>query len=128
MNIDDLTVGQVKEIAGLINGNTVQSTPVEKNPAIGKYCIVRCRNAGVHAGIVKQANAEFVELENSRRMWRWKTDFTLSEAAVNGINASESKIAVEVETLIIPLIDVAELIPASKKAQKTIESAETYKV
>ena len=96
-----------------------------KNPAIGKYCIMRCQKAGVHAGIVKQANADFVELSDSRRLWQWKSGFTLSEAAKEGIQ-SDSKIATTIETLIIPMSDVGELIPTTDKARKTIEGAKEY--
>ena len=112
-----------------INKITIGFAPIPpksfKNPAIGKYCIVRCRNAGVHAGIVKQANAEFIELEDSRRLWFWKSAFTLSEAAKEGVT-NESKIATPLGILVIPINDVCELIPTSDNARKSIEGAKEY--
>ena len=129
-NINELTIGQAKEIAAIfgLTGGVHQTTSIptgNPNPAIGKYCIVRCHNAGVHAGIVKQANAEFVELEDSRRLWFWKSAFTLSEAANEGVT-SESKIAAPLSVLVIPINDVCELIPTSDKARKSIEGAKEY--
>ena len=92
-------------------------------PVIGKYCIVRCRNAGVHAGTVVSADASFVVLSDSRRLWRWKTKFTLSEAAVHGIENDGSRVACVVPVLLIPTVDVAEIIPMSEDAATTIRRA-----
>ena len=134
IDINKLTIGEAKQLIKDLAG--FQSKKIEsefepvpsksfKNPSIGKYCIVRCRNAGVHAGIVKQANAEFVELKDSRRLWFWKSAFTLSEAANEGVT-SESKIAAPLAVLVIPTNDVCELIPTSDKARKSIEGAKEY--
>lgn len=130
MDIDTLTIGQAKEIAKLLNGTLQQGTSKQekehgKNPAIGQYCIVRCNLAGVHAGIVDEANSEFTVLVNSGRMWYWKSKFTLSEAANTGIEDG-SKIAAPLDQLIIPTRDIAEYIPTSAKARKTIEGAKIY--
>lgn len=119
-----MKVGELMEIAAMFNGNNNKAT--SKNPAIGKYCIVRCRNAGVHAGIIEDANSEFLVMRNSRRMWQWKTKFTLSEASKTGIIADGSKIATEIDMLIIPMIDVAEFLPCTDKAKKTITEAIEY--
>jgi len=47
MNLDDLTLGQAKDLANLFNGNNltpkVSSSNILKD-AIGKYVIVRTRN------------------------------------------------------------------------------------
>ena len=123
MNIDSLTIGEAKELVKPFGGNTHEPKPI--NPAIGKYCIVRCRNAGVHAGVVVQANDSFVELKDSRRLWCWKTTFTLSEGANDGFESS-SKIAAKIDQLIIPASDVAEFLPATNKARKSIEEANDY--
>lgn len=36
---------------------------------IGKKAIIRCRDAGVHYGIVEQVEGKNVILANSRRLW-----------------------------------------------------------
>ena len=135
IDINKLTIGEVKQIVKEFMGlqqpkkEVVEVEPAfrpsPKNPAVGKYCIVRCQKAGVHAGIVKQANSDFVELSDSRRLWQWKSGFTLSEAAKEGIQ-TDSKIATTIDTLIIPMSDVGELIPTTDKARKTIEGAKEY--
>ena len=126
IDINNLTIKQARELVAMFGKIDTTKPPVaQANPAIGKYCIVRCQKAGVHAGIVKQANSEFVELENSRRLWQWKSGFTLSEAAKDGIQ-SGSKIATVIDTLIIPMSDVGEFIPTTDKARKTIEGAKEY--
>lgn len=127
MDIETLTVGDIRKLAAMVNGglaNVLASGATVSDPSIGKYCIVRCRNAGVHAGVVVYADSNNVVLENSRRMWRWNSRFTLTEAAIHGINADKSKIA---EILNVPLVlnaaDVCERIPCSAQARLTIEEA-----
>ena len=34
-------------------------------PSVGRYCIVRCRDAGVHAGMVESANVVHVPAASS---------------------------------------------------------------
>ena len=55
----------------------------------GDYVIVRCRNAGVHAGYLKMRGEGIVRLENSRRLWRWWSKFTLSGLATCGVLESK---------------------------------------
>lgn len=128
LDVDSITIKEAREIAAIFGSAMPKSPGEPANPAIGRYCIVRCQKAGVHAGIVKQANSQFVELENSRRLWYWKSSFVLSDAAVDGIIAKESKIACQVDIVIIPWHDVAELLPCSAKARKSIEGSEVYRV
>jgi len=71
MNINDLTIGQAKELASLF------SSP-EKNKSslydlyIGKYVICRSRNDGVNAGKVIAADETGVILEDARRLYYHK--------------------------------------------------------
>lgn len=123
MNINELTIGQAKELVNFFNRERSESET--KNPAIGKYCIVRCRLAGVHAGTVESMDGNIIVLKNSRRMWYWKSAFTLSECATSGIK-NESKIACAVDTVVIPVLDVGEVIPCSVEAQNSIEGAKEY--
>lgn len=59
MNIDDLTLGQIKQIQGLCGG--IAATEVE--PFLGQYVVVRTYSAGVFAGTVKQRIGKKVLLE-----------------------------------------------------------------
>jgi hypothetical protein len=121
MNIEELTLKQIREIASLINGTIAQ--PAQNNaphPFVGKYVIARCYSAGVHAGVVVSADGENVILADSRRLWSWKAKdgVALSGVAQNGLK-SEGK----VDTLNpeIALTGVCELIPCSVKARESID-------
>ena len=119
MNIDDLTVGQAKELAAMFVG---QSTPAAApHPFIGKYCICRCSAAGVHAGEVVSVNGDTVILRNSRRLWQWQArdGLALSGVAQNGLAGGK------IDTLNpeIWLSGVCEIIPCSNAARESIQNA-----
>jgi hypothetical protein len=117
MNINDLTIGQAKELSAMF-GATHQ--PLRTHPFIGRYCIARCFSAGVHAGEVVHVDGENVILKNSTRLWSWKAadGVALSGVAQNGIDKSKSKLdTVNPE---ISLTGVCELIPCSDKAKESI--------
>jgi hypothetical protein len=120
MNINDLTLGQLKEIAATMNAQVLQPTQNQRHPFIGKYAIARCYSAGVHAGEVVSVDGENVILKDSRRLWSWKAKdgVALSGVAQNGLK-SEGK----VDTLNpeIALTGVCELIPCSVKARESID-------
>ena len=42
------------------------------NGMIGKYVLVRCRDAGVHCGILTGNEGREVVLNEARRLWYWK--------------------------------------------------------
>ena len=87
MNIDELTLGQIKQLQGQL-GTSQEATPPTP---VGQYCVVRCRDAGVHAGVVvgvDRAN-RIVWLSDSRRLWRWWSRFTLSELADEGVRTDK---------------------------------------
>ena len=116
MNIDNLTFGQLKEIAAMF-GNAAPKQ--ESHPFVGKYVIARCYSAGVHAGEVVSANGEDVILKDSRRLWSWKAKdgIALSGVAQNGIK-SDSK--VDTMNPLISLTGVCELIVCSDIAKASI--------
>ena len=92
----------------------------------GEYVIVRCRDAGVHAGILMSLDGRTAVLKNSRRLWYWKVaekQHSLSGVASVGIT-SESKIPAVVETAILP--EACEVLSVSDKAMKTIVGANVY--
>lgn len=115
--LDDLTIGEARELAGLFSG---VSRAVVAHPFIGKYVIARCYSAGVHAGEVVSVDGENVVLKDSRRLWKWqaKDGIALSGVAQHGINVADSKI--DVVNPVIYLTGVCELIPTTKEAQESI--------
>ena len=128
MNIEDLTLKQMKEIASLVNGlhcDTKVASGEEPSTLVGKPVIVRCRGAGVHYGHLVTYSGTEVTLSKSRRMWYWKAakGHTLSGCAIHGIS-SESKIAGELESIV--LLDACEIIPCTVAAQKLIGGSDEY--
>ncbi len=73
------------------------------------YVIVRCKDAGVHAGeYVKHLDREVV-LENARRIWYWDGAASLSEIAVHGCSKPDNcKISLAVPK--ITLTEACEII------------------
>lgn len=121
MNIDNLTFGELKQIAALFSG--AQTPSASANPVIGQFCIARCYSAGVHAGEVVSVDGENVVLKDSRRLWSWKAKdgVALSGVAQAGLTADKSK--VDVLNPMIYLTGVCELIPCSDKAKESINEA-----
>ena len=117
MNINDLTIGQAKELASLFGGNTAQ--PAINNGMLGKYVIVRCHDAGVHAGILESHQGRECVLTESRRLWYWKAakGAFLSSVAVDGLS-DESKIGKELPR--IHLTENCEIIQCTSEAEKSI--------
>ena len=126
MNIENLTFGEMKQIAAIVNGcglskgeSFAASVESTQHPFVGKFVIARCYSAGVHAGIVVSVDGDTAILKDSRRLWSWKAKdgLALSGVAQNGIE-SDSK--VDVVNPEIYLTGICELIPASSVAQATI--------
>lgn len=121
MNLDQLTYGELKQIADIVGAAAQPQAPQAQaaHPFVGMYVIARCYAAGVHAGTVISAYGENAILKDSRRLWSWKAKdgVALSGVAQNGLK-SEGK----VDTLnpLISLTGICELIPCSTTAQQSI--------
>ena len=125
MNINDLTIGEAKQIASMFGAGNTDPHPGIFAHCLGKYCIVRSSQSGVHAGVLHAATHSgdglcTVNLGNARRLWKWKTNggVSLSAVATSGIVASESKIepAIDMHTI----CGVCEIIPCSNTAKESI--------
>jgi len=68
MNIDDLTIGQAKELSSLFGAGKSASTSRIYDSIIGEYVIVRSRNEGVNAGVVVAADETGIILADARRL------------------------------------------------------------
>lgn len=119
MNIEELTLKQIREIAALVNGTVQRPATSTAHPFVGKYVIARCYSAGVHAGLVTHVDGEQVILADSRRLWSWKAKdgIALSGVAQTGI---QSGCKIDVVNPEIYLTGVCELIPCSAAAQESI--------
>jgi len=117
----------IKLIEMLAN-NDIESgcAPESEKQLIGEWVIVRCRDAGVHFGKLKDYNGREVILEDSRRMWYWfaAQGHTLSGCAIHGIKQDKSKIAGKVKLIILP--EANEILSCEESAVKSIGGANEY--
>ena len=92
----------------------------------GEYVIVRCTDAGVHAGVLVSHDSRTVELTESRRLWYWKVangGAFLSGIAVYGLHP-DSKVGAPVDIL---LTESCEIIRVDRDAIASIRDAESFK-
>tara|TARA_R110000822_G_scaffold2831_1_gene13071 strand:- start:284 stop:655 length:372 start_codon:yes stop_codon:yes gene_type:complete len=116
MNINDLTIGQAKELAAMF-GNA-PSTEID-NGMVGKYVIVRCKDAVVHAGELVAYNGREAVLDKARRLWYWKPKNGakfLSGVAAHGLH-NDSKIG---EPIHVHLTETCEIILCTALAATSI--------
>ena len=118
MNLDDLTYGELKQIAAMFGAQTAPAAP---HPMVGKFVILRCYSAGVHAGELVSQTGDQAILRNARRLWSWQANsgVALSGLAINGLKSGK------VDTMVpdIALTGVIETIPCSDKAKESIRAA-----
>lgn len=107
---------EVRKLLG--NGGVVKTD----NGMVGKYVIVRCRDAGVHAGVLDSHTGRECVLLNSRRLWKYvPADGRkwLSGVAVAGLGDGSS-IGAEVPR--IHLTENCEIILTTDQAMVSISS------
>lgn len=121
MNIDELTLGQIKEIKSL----KINDENTSNHIGFGEYVIVRTYSAGVFAGILGSRHGNKIVLKNCRRLWKWKSlkGISLSEVAQYGLCQNESKICCVEPWKVLEDIEIS---PCSSKSRESIEGAKTY--
>jgi hypothetical protein len=115
MNIDDLKIGELRQLMALLGGTS------KPHPMIGQYVIARCYAAGVHTGVVESVDGENVILTDSRRLWSWTANDGVALSGVAQCGLKNGK--VDVVNPRIYLTGVCELIPCSKKSEESIRAA-----
>lgn len=133
MDIDNLTISQARE--AIESGKAIEAAlggvPAKTNSIgaalIGTYVIVRCRDAGVHAGVLESYDGRSCVLTDSRRLWRWrvpmgKSEF-LSGVAVYGL-ADDCKIGCAVDRIM--LTENCEIIACTPEAKASIKEFATW--
>lgn len=119
MTLDDMTLGDLKKIAAAFLGG---SRPPVDNEMIGQYVIVRCRDAGVHAGVLAAHNGRECVLDGARRLWYWKNvgdSVSLSGIATTGLH-KDSRVGPPVH---IHLTENCEIIRCTAEAEASIRAA-----
>lgn len=117
MNIDDLTYRQLKEIAAMFPQPAKPATL--ESPMIGKYVLVRCYSAGVHAGELVSQVGDVAVLKNSRRLWSWGSNGGVALSGVAQLGMVPGK-KVDVLNPLIQLTGVIETILCSDIAKESI--------
>lgn len=125
MNIEDLSLKQIREVVALFGAASQKhaETPALDNGMLGKYVIVRCRDAGVHTGFLESYNGREAVLKESRRLWYWKpanNQKYLSGVAVAGLH-TDSKVGAALER--IHLTETCEIIQVNQAAIPSIAGA-----
>ena len=90
------------------------------------YVIIRCTQAGVHAGELVSRKGTEVELKNARRLWYWTGAASLSELAVYGSkNPPNCKFAACVPKH--EILDACEVIHCQPAGEKMIREQSEWR-
>ena len=122
MNIDELTLVQIKQLQAVLGIPQRASESTGLNCMIGKKVIIRTYSAGVWFGTLDQKAGDEVIITNARRMWRWwaKESISLSAVAVHGVKHDDSKIA---EPIASNWMKAIEIMPCTEESIKSLEGA-----
>ena len=118
MKLDDLTIGEAKQLASLFS-NAPKQEPTGLNSMVGQNVIIRTYSAGVHYGVLSEKSGNEVILKSARRLWYWKAKegISLSGVATYGLDKS-SKICEKIDQV---WLEAIEIIPVSFDIAKSIE-------
>ena len=115
MNLDDLTIGDLKRTKTLLADGAADAP----HPFIGKFVLCRCSAAGVHTGTLIAVNGDSVILRDSRRLWKWVAPIGVALSGVAQYGVSEGS-KLDVNNPEIALTGVIEIILCSPLAQERI--------
>ena len=122
MDINELTIGQAKELSNMFGSSSSKSQNLLSR-YIGKYVICRSRNEGVNAGFVVAADETGVILTESRRLYYHKPankNTSWYEGVAETGLSSDSKVGQQCEKVII---EDYSLTICSDKAKQSIAQA-----
>lgn len=115
----------MSEVASIAPGTAACAGP-GADPWLGRYVVVRCRDAGVHAGVLVSRHDRACELSAARRLWYWKPANKaafLSGVASEGLDHKASKVGAPVDTV---LTENCEILACTEQAAKSITEAPNY--
>ena len=118
----ELSLNDLRELLCI---NPSVNGPLDEFAKDQRYVIVRCRDAGVHAGYLVSYKGREATLRESRRLWQWKPADNacfLSGVAAEGLH-HDSRVGCPVD---IVLTETCEIIDCSAKARISISGAESY--
>lgn len=120
MNINDLTIGQAREIASMVAG--VSGSPAKYEFTTGAHVIVRSRDAGVLFGNYAGNDGSTVRLTNAIQLWKWHAakGISLLDVATYGVKKSECKFSTAQAT--VTIFNACALISVTDEAARSIMS------
>lgn len=123
MNIENLTLKQLKEIAAMFP--QLAANAEYRHPQTGSYVIVRTYASGVWCAVLDSYDprTRTAFLNNARRLWSWEGAFTLSAVAQSGVKAAKMPVAVDG----IMVTQVEEIIPTSEIARQCLMQMPEHK-
>lgn len=95
--------------------------------ALGKFVLVRCRDAGVHAGVLQEFEGRACHLSQARRLYYWRPAngaAFLSGVATEGLDP-DSRISVPVGSIL--LTEDCEITICTEAAAKSIREFPAYR-
>lgn len=123
MNIDDLTIGQVKQLTGFMSNTS--SNDLHRN-MLGKTCMFRTYSAGVHFGELVEKEEQSCLVKNAQRVFYWTGACSLSQLAMEGSkDLNNCKISMPVDEIILE--QVIEIIPMPKATAEAFRGAKQWK-
>lgn len=119
MNLDQLTIGEAKQLASLFGGQPQKTSVIDGG---NRPVIVRSRDAGVQFGYLQEyaVDGSTVTITKARQMWSWTAaeGGTLLDCATHGV--SKGKFSTTAERVVV--INACAIIDCTDKAVKTLES------
>ena len=123
MSLDELTIGEAKQLAAMFGENQIAQIGVAQS-MVGKYVIVRSRNEGINAGYVQMADHTGVVLKRARRLWHHKpaikTESWYEGVANHGLS-KDSRVSAAVERKVI--VEDYSMTICTDEARQSIEAA-----
>jgi len=131
VNLDDLTIRDARDLYDRLKkffgsaSDGADHIEIKPEQFIGRYVIVRCRDAGVHAGTLVRRDSRSCILHDARRLWFWKPNHGawLDAVSLYGLDAS-SKIGAVVEERL--LTEDCEITICTDVAEKSIRGMADY--
>lgn len=97
-------------------------------PFVGVRAMIRCRDAGVHFGVVVAIADRTVSLKDARRIWSWSGAYTLSDLSRGGpaLDASGTRIGPVLDS--IALLEACEIIPLTEDGAKRLDAVPEWQI
>ena len=91
-----------------------------------QFYIIRCKDAGVFFGHVKERNGSEAVLTDVRRIWYWNGAASLSQMAMEGVSQPKMcKFSMTVPEMTV--LGVIELIPCTEAAVESIRGVAVWR-